>query len=462
MKTFNTYENWSKGIVEYFNRAKVIDFASMVADHSTNLLLNNGYSFNTKNEALYEKFKEFEKENNFKHLLSKLVWSLSYFGRAILTISKDASGKPRLLIADQLNLSNVETRFDVSNKARIIQRVGEGLGICYLIEEWDEFKVIRNLYQDKEGSKLISNKEVDKYSYQFEPVWYHNLGFLPVFEIVNKPRVNILGSSIFNYYPDWINVFSILDLADDIIKRFANELAINHTYISMDFTTQELMPKYDADGNPIPGLINSVSKQYTDSIKDMIVNGNIIHNKMGIAGEQRKDVELFFGQSKYMVDTLDALERVKKIIFEGSGYSYSIDKNSSMTNDEVIAISKLDYQTIMSKKTHLQPIITNILQIVLRLYKVEEYENFNFQLNSVVAEAQTLEIIEKEVNLGLITEVEKIQKWKKLDYQQAKQWLSENRNELGRSDKQKKDNKGDENGEKEKEVSKGNDTDKQE
>jgi len=434
MNKAQNYQNYSKFIKNYFDNCKYIDFPGMIASTATKLLLNNGITFHTEDNKILEKYEELNEYINFQELFKKIAYNNSYAGKTLLIAEKTKEGKAVLSMVDMFNSPIINTKFDNIDSAELVIKVGKDRGFNYIKEIWDTKKVIRSVFSDKSLKNSIKGGEskgiLDKLN--LSEKWVHNFGFCPIIEIINQPRINLLGSSFFEYYPDWINVAGLIKIANNIIERFEEELETNHTYLSMNLSQQEALFTFDKNNN----VIGSNSKilqgtDYISNVRKYVKTGRIIHNTLGISGEQKNSTNITFGDSKFLLDNIQSLSLYKKEIYEGAGFSFVDNRGAQKSNDEVQAISKLDYQTTMEKKNHIEPIFNKLLKW---LFKIENCnfkdEDYHLEINSVIAEQVDLETLQKEFEIGIITHKELIMKRRGFTSLQAEKWLNNNKKEL--------------------------------
>lgn len=227
--------------------------------------------------------------------------------------------------------------------------------------------------------------------------------FFPLFEFVNKriPDFGFQNTSYLSGIPDWwLGRKLLFDIEESLEQKF-RERKKNQTraFGEMDDATVANMKK---------GMTDGLEEIFGDfMIRSTLGSYNTGGNKA-----------ITFIQGDPKLDTYyNDVKNTMSMFYESCGYNYRVDDNSGPYENKTKAITNndLDDQTTKLKQKELLNGLYKLVDIVLADNGIEFNENgvrnysINFATTSIVEKVQRMDLIERRINIGLLSRVEAIQ-----------------------------------------------------
>ncbi len=407
-------ENTKQQIYDNIEQIDFFDGKREIARHGAKLLVGNGWQLTSDDEATEKFITTVFDYNNINTLLYSLVYIMSIYGRAIMTVSKSGE-KYNLEIAKPTFFSAI-AKIRITPKLAIVYKetiIGDGKFL--IMEKWDSEKVVRTI-STEEGKEIRLadlNAELD-INDQVQPEEYHNLGFVPIIEFVNQPLNNIAlnnaGGPFANYE----------EVSDDFpVKHIP--LLINHLY-------RQIFIESTISGTKIIGDFNAqeVKKLSNKDARFNFIAANSLFNVKEIGGDAKTPLFDKIEPSRgYITELSEVIKKLKGQYFDGSGYSTQDDTVIDTATQTLYAKSK-DVETTKLKRDYLIEKLNKLIDIILLQHEGIEVEsekdrNFSFAINENlnVSEMETTTLIVQQLQAGLITKAEGIAKLRGINEKEA-------------------------------------------
>jgi hypothetical protein len=326
---------------DFVNYVQFIDVQEILARHAVSTLLGKGVKVWSQNDQIDKALNDFVNDNKLHLFLQTLAKFNSKYGRSIVLISRDITGKVKLDIADPMKVNRkgvfhfgeegeqiiLYKWIQVDNNKVRVQETYDKEKVTYSYhfnsskkegqEKWD--KNVLEQGQRRNGESYYVNERELKDSNMWdertnkptlEEVWFHNLGVLPIVEFINLPYAYFYTLSL----PD-TGMFPWLLATDDypvkdlprminlIYKQMLTEIIINKTRVFGSFDQKDKI-----------NIANS-------SQMKLFVSDFLIEAPM--TAEGKKSVEVITSAPKVQ-EYINAIEHTISAYFNGSAYSWNV------------------------------------------------------------------------------------------------------------------------------------------
>lgn len=368
----------------------------LVARKTSGVIWGEGYVFQSDKQEIEKRFKKFSRMNKLPMLLGFVERQCSKYGRCIITINKTETGEFMLNIPNPFYFNGVGKVFVQEQLAVIWQRFTIDNNF-FIVKSTYDTKKCENIvygYGDNKIRVLANEAEILK-ALRIEKIWYHNLGFVPVVEIINLPLFQFEWNQIeFVKITDWFPAFEFEGLIYDTIRNLKKELFYCHTRIGIDNANQDFINRIKsalAVGNDIDIGDWIIESETGAEVK--ILPGNGDFSKYTKTIDDLLDFYIkFCGQSRFS---------------EGGGAQKSIAE--TFTNRSSLV------ETIQSKIKLREEQYTELFRKILCAYGFGEYWDddnfFTFKINGNISRDESVYIdnLEKQISIGMMTTIEAIQ-----------------------------------------------------
>ncbi len=395
-------------VLETIDSLVFIDLKEELARHGAKLLLGNGYYVKSKNKKIHNFLNKILDSNDFENMLYSIVYLLSKNGRVIMTIDKTEAGNYVFQFA-KLNYFAYIGRGTVEPQAAVIYKELKLDNTNIIVkEEWDTEKVVRSIDTATELNVDTLNTKLPK-DQQIKKVWYHNLGLLPLVEFVNKPLTpqllwNSSRSQNFEELADDWPVKELPALVNNSLRSLFKEILTNKTRIIGNFSPTAIQKLQDKNLS-----IKALIDEFILAVKPVGKDGNT------------PPIEILSPEGSIFSSINETIEKNRELYYSGAGYSLQNDAQQDTATQTLYAKSK-DVETTKFKRNLL---IAKINDFLDRLLKAEglikeidaqqrEY-SFTIRENLNVSELETTQLIEQQLNNGLISRLEAIAKIRGFD-----------------------------------------------
>ncbi len=387
----------------FLERLENIDFWNgkhELGIHAARLLLGKGIQFTADNEKLEDFINKVFDYNNIAEFLFTATYWMSRKGRVIATVSKQ--GDKYFLDIAKPQWYNRVAKVRIKPELAVIYKTIIISDKTFTIrEKWDKEKVVRELNGVGDEITLEGLNEQLAPEDQIKEVETHNLGFVPVFEMLNNP---ISGTTL---TPNATGDYAYEMLADAYPVRQMEEL-INHVYRTLAEETilnqSKVIGYYDNQ---------NISKLSSESSRLKYLTKRLFFNVKSPGGDGREpSFEKIQPVSGYIKELTETAKMLKGQYYDGAGYSTQDDAAIDTATQTLYAKSK-DVATTKLKRDNLTEIMLRIIDCILiyadqwqtdnqdnRPYSFEIRENLN------ISEVETVnnEIIKLDAGLETLAE----------------------------------------------------------
>lgn len=399
------FNDKGKQIIGRIDEIDFIDVNSVASYRISQKVAGQGIVFNSEKEAIKTFLDEVKKDNNFDDLIADIVYQMAFWGRIVLTIDKTKGGKFLFTYATPELLQDVGKIEVKETYAKLMKRKVFGLRIFFITEYWDTMKVERTYtIQDQSGN--IVPYDVDKHGelpkeLQVPKVEYHNLGFVPIIDMTNKPNRNLITQGL--------GVGASLQMADEFpVKKLG--LHINNTLRQQ--YKEEIIGKSRVIAT---GKLTTMGNGLDANI--LLKDGYI---QAKATGENSKPIEI-------MPSTYDGMKWSETIqaklnlYFKGRGQSELFPTQNSQTEAETLYSKDGDQMSAKYKRRRITEMLSNLIQKLL-VYKglatdVDGEREFSIELKELVVynQLQMADFLNNSIQYGLMTRKEAIMTQRDLD-----------------------------------------------
>ena len=333
-----------------------IEIAKSIAEHGTRLLWGQGFEYTDTNEARKKAVQQMFYENNVQDLFKTISNTMSLYGRCIVVIDF-IGNKPKLNIVDMNMQLKVGMAWANETGAVYWYRpIQDNLNFVVKVVSNKKF----NKYTAYGNGKEISIDELNENlppEQQIPEVWVHNLGFVPVVQMLNKDfYVRNINQFEYLQMADCYNVRDMLEAVNDQINLLIEEAETNKTRVFGSFSPQQLNEMIKNKITPESTLTNR-----------LFINQGAVDGKQSVVVQQ----STFDGETRWAV--IDKM--LNRIMYE-SGYS-PIEDQTITTATEALFQKARDIETTKQKRNRMQFYISQLLKkcfVIMGFYTKEQYE----------------------------------------------------------------------------------------
>lgn len=352
---------WKQGQISYSMR-------DYLAKKNANQLWGSGYKFDSDNEQIVKAFNDFAQQNKLIFLLKFIERELSLHGRVIMVLNKTKKGELKINLANPFFYAAIGKVFVNEEVAVLWQRVILDNGTWYIKSTYDREKCVNELY-DFNGEMIVydASHKIAK-ELQIEPIWKHNLGFVPVVQLTNYPifeYTNIMFSpESYVQVADWYNAAFLEKSFYELFVNLNKEVMFCHSRIGIENANQQLIDK----------LTSKKSAEDADIMGDYIIETEIGGKVQAIPGVG--DFTKYTNAMNEIMDFYCKFANSSRFSEGGGAQKTSAEANSSNSSQ---------IELIYAKKAHREWELTDFFAKVLAALGLVEYwkgeYDFNFTIN---------------------------------------------------------------------------------
>lgn len=387
-----------------------------LARRNSTILWGNGFTFNSENQEI-EKFIElYVRKYRIQELALYIEEQVSKFGRAVITLQKTGAGEIIPFVCDNMGLAVFgKVSYYTEEVAVIWQRLYIDQTHYYIKTTYDRFKVVNEMYEQGDNNVVLTAYDTAiklMKENRIEPVWEHNLGFVPVVEIGNFPNLFPFPNGInWNQQADWYNARLYEELFYQAYTDFKKELVLCHSRIGVENAPQQLIQSIQ---DKIATRMDLDKDDYEYTIDDMII-------ETGIGGK----VSVINGTgdfTRYAV-AMDAVMDFYCKFANSSRFS-ELSGGAQKSSSEVKTSRTTLIESINTKKVNRENKFIELFNKILAAYGMVDYfgeQQFTFTINGNIEKDDTafLDNLIKQVSLGTMSVVECIAKLRNLSLTKA-------------------------------------------
>lgn len=399
------------GVIYRVDTLNFLDTKRFQAEYGANLLFGKGIKFDSEDKRKKDLFKRLSRINKFDDLMQQTAQAANYYGRAIWTIDKTKSGDFMIsLIGDDLfqNVMKVEiTPFS----AVLMRRKVIGINVFYITEFWTDKYVERAFQWWDDQNKTTFNLNANilqKLGFngipkelQIPSREIHNLGFIPIVEVPNKPNRNVLSSDTSQLADDANAVNMPLHINNGLREWYKSEILDKtrvHAYLTDD-ELKKLETRASTLGLALEDIIVRSARMGADNNKAVEVSPSS-HDGMKYGEPLKVKIDLF------MI---------------ACGYSPIFGSENEKTEAETLFSKDLDQRTTKTKRRRYLELLNELFRKIF-VYKglmnsVDDEEDFSIEINEnmVYNRMQQIEFLNNAIATGLLSRKEAIAQMRDLD-----------------------------------------------
>ncbi len=386
-----------------------------LAIHAARLLLGKGIQFSSDTEEIENFINEVFDYNNITQFLFTATYWMSKEGRVIATVSKQ--GDKYWLEIAKPEWYNQMAKVRITPKLAILYKNTEISSNKYVIrEKWDDEKVVREIYTADNARISLQGLNTElKEDERIPEVTYHNLGFVPIFEMLNNP---ILGTTL-NQKATGDNAYKVLA---DTYPVENLELLINHLYKTVSEETvlnqSKVIGYYD---NQNISKLSEQGSRLKYLAKRLFFN---VKTPSGTGNEP--SFEKLQPVGGYIEELTNVIKKFKGQYYDGAGYSTQDDAQMDTATQTLYAKSK-DVATTKMKRDQLTEVMLHLIDTILILAgKLKEEErdkkrpySFEIRENLNISETETINNEILKLDNGLATHAEALANIRGISEQEA-------------------------------------------
>lgn len=333
-----------------------IDIAKSIAEHGTRLLWGQGYEYTDKNEQRKKAVMEMFALNKAANLFRTITNLMSLYGRCLVIIDF-INGKPRLHTADMSYNSKVGRAWADDTGAVFWYRpIQDDLNHMVKVVSTPKYNKYTAYANGEEIAIDELNEKLPKEN-QIPERWDHNLGFVPVVQMLNKDYyVREIAEYEYLQMADCYNVRDMLDAINTQINELVEEAQMTHTraYGSFGVETLKKMKQTNTSANEF-------------IMRRLFIDQGIADSNKGITIQQSN----FDGPTRWEV--IDKM--LNRVMYE-AGYS-PIEDQTQQTATEVLYSKARDIETTKQKRNRMQLYISELIKkcmVIMGYYSKEQYQ----------------------------------------------------------------------------------------
>ena len=430
-------------LFEALDTMEFVDVPKVISNYKTRLYMGRGIEFKHNNPKIHEYWHHIEQLNNFTEFMFIVSRMISENGGAIVSISRNINGDPLVNVANPYYASGVETSYCSSDMAVIIESTYIDNSLHLIRSVYDTEKIVRTVWSDRTRaqinmyefvSKLPSDKQLDYGTYDQEHnayVLYHNMGVVPCELLLNKP------------YKQFFPMYSTSVYYQSPYKYGQNDKMYNYSGVS--------------DTANCKGLILQLQNVYTQMNKLIVLDKPriAVSNVNEATWNQMKKEgasQAFFNDLVFRVGgssginngaTMSVMSPTNSLdhyqnqivatwidIFKACGLSYQTQSGTQKTAQE----STNSFSGSVEELNYLRIFLTRQwMRVIVKMFKIAgielgDSESWSFQVkkNIITDEANKLDNLIKELQIGTKTPVDIISIIEGIDHDNAEQVYKSN------------------------------------
>lgn len=389
-----------------------IDVEHYIAVKSMLLLWGRGDKIVSDKPKIKDALLEFYKDNNLHIQLPTASYLLSIVGRLIWTLDKPEGADKLYLTFAALDWSNKITRYFDQQGNAVIHKFPLKDDKGWVVRElWTPKKVVRTLYYNNEQIRADENLiEIPK-ELRMQKDWEHNLGIMPLGELLNK-KINLYA-----FLNPIHNQNEFIRLADNYAGR---NMPYSINNLMRNKFKEAILNKTKIIGNFTPAEWESIKSQNSE-IASLIGEFIIKTQNLGKDGQAAK-IETMQGNPQF-ASYDNSIDFEMGLVCNLAGYSYNAKDAMGDSATFTLYANSLDFLTTKHKRDWMQEQVMQMFDKVLvakgllnaeDLNKERDYQ-YIINENNIVSERESIELGATLKNEGLATLREVIAKIRNID-----------------------------------------------
>lgn len=400
-----------------------LDIPRIIAQKSTRLWLGKGILLQSEDKKLLDNWNNFYYKDKIFEKLAKFGIQNSLLGRCILLWMITKTGELTLVVPTPTFMSRVAKINEQEQSAELFftnnQADNQTLTWVTITPKIVHVEIFNNVGEETILGTTKSKTKPEnlaKTSYTLK----NPFGFLPIVEITNLPNPLLFGqSTTLNGYPDCMSVYPLIEDLNHNIKQKRKERILNQTRAFGQLSNEQLLELMTG---------KSDIGQY---VEDFFMNvSSTPYDKNGNGG-----INFIQGNPKFSEYWLDYNGIIKQI-FNGAGYDIEDYNGQQYTNKtQSMFNNKFDMETTEFKIAHYKPYILRLMDMWMYYYGHwnmigERTYSFDFIPIAMTDQLQEKELIQFQLDYGLMSKKEAIGKLRNVNLLQSNNILKEINTEL--------------------------------
>jgi hypothetical protein len=393
-----------EGCHTWVHKPRMKDLVDLIAQKAGKTTYGTGLLINTQDKNINDFLPKYIEDNKILEILRKSEYVASKYGKTIMYLSATKNGELILKYLPNPFNGRVSKLNEQEQVAEIWEWQGTGDTKIFKKIAIDNKYITITDYTSKLGSRIgttIAPEPKD-----LEPLkeykWEHNIPFFPVFEIENLP-INNWVNTTFNFRPDWLPVWKLIDHYNEAIRISQVELRSNRTRILFEIQ-REVMSE----------LVKKGTYNLTDIDKDSWINVNTTMNNAMTGGINNPPITLLAGNPQF-TSYIDFLNFLEDQIMNGSGYSSQrAAKNNGDYENKTSSLfsDKEDKETSNFKRALRLPVLYKIFDDILIFNGIEPFKDntrlYTIDISDILISDLTLQAdtFEKWIDNGVMSRAE--------------------------------------------------------
>lgn len=382
-----------------------------LARRNATIIWGNGSLLETDDEKIQDFWNRYYRKHRLNELFFWVEEMVSKNGKAMLHLMLTEEKEWKVMVADPFFMSFVAKSFYTEEEAVVWSRPYQDMSSMYMKTTYTK-TYMETEYANEKG-ELIAWDEVVKLKPNAKVKsgrYYHNLGFVPVVEILNYPNMNL-------YYTfpkvveltDWYNAVSFESLAYQAYKDFKKELKLNHSRVFIEGISQQAAQKIARDAFDLDDL-----DRRENILGDYVINvnnGSKVTVNPGVG-----DFSIYTNTLNEILDFYCKFANTSRFS-EGGG--------AQKSSQELKTTRSAQVESIVAKISLREERYTELLAKLFSANELMSYEDsdvpFVFKINGNLQKEETvfLDNVIKQVNLGTMSMKEAISKLRNIPLSQA-------------------------------------------
>lgn len=382
-----------------------------LARRNATIIWGNGSLLETDDETIQDFWNKYYRKHRLNELFFWVEEMVSKNGKAMLHLMLTEEKEWKVMVADPFFMSFVAKSFYTEQEAVVWSRPYQDMSSMYMKTTYTR-TYMETEYANEKGElitwdevvKLVPDAKVKSGRY------YHNLGFVPVVEILNYPNMNL-------YYTfpkiveltDWYNAVSFESLAYQAYKDFKKELKLNHSRVFIEGISQQAAQKIAKDAFDLDDL-----DRRENILGDYVINVN-----------NGSKVTVNPGVGDFSVYTNTLNEILDFYCKFANASRFSEGGGAQKSSQELKTTRSAQVESIVAKISLREERYTELLAKLFSANKLMSYDDsdvpFVFKINGNLQKEETvfLDNVIKQVNLGTMSMKEAISKLRNIPLSQA-------------------------------------------
>lgn len=406
-----------------------VDIPKEIADKKATMYCGLGFELKHKENSIHELWHEFVKRNNFRDYTYLVERQMGEMGAVFITLNKAKNENMCLLNICQPYFANgIAESYCSPVAAVVVENILIDNNMHLIKSQYDTEKVVRTVWNAGTKGQVSIQDFVTKLPKEWELDWgtydkehdafvkYHNLGFVPVKVMKNKPFKYYYPAIMPTSY--WQSPFTTTwnyqstgwtyESVKDTAKCTGLILQLNNLYTQKWKLALLDKPRVILNGIS-QGLSNSLLENKkqgyaSNFFSDLIVNA-------GFGGANGAGLNIMTPTNN-LSNYDDAIENLRYDIYKSSGLSYQRQTANQKTSTESYTNFQESLETLNFMRSYHTGQWEEVIEMAFKIMGKDLGDknswSFQFNRNIVIDEAAQIDNLIKEINQKSKTPIDMI------------------------------------------------------